>query len=276
MRLIEALPETEQKIESGELSLTAAAKAQTFIMLEKKAKRHISTEEKREIVNACTSKSTREVERELAKRNPEMAKVETVKPVGRDRFLVSFSISEETEEKMKRLKGLFAHTNPNMTIEELFEKLLELGLEKFDPLRKSARSLQRRCQRESNVRKMMSVSLADSTEDGCADVSGSAKESTRNPSPQSFSLHAHETAVHRTRYIPAESKHAVWRRNGSSGCEFVSESSEICGSQHALQIDHIEAYSRGGSHDGENLRVVCTKHNRFAWSRNLRSSMAIL
>ena len=39
MRLIQSVPEVELKIESGELSLTAAAKIQSFITLEKKKKR---------------------------------------------------------------------------------------------------------------------------------------------------------------------------------------------------------------------------------------------
>ncbi len=293
MRLIEALPETEAKIESGALSLTAAAKVQSFILLEKKQNKIYSTEEKRELVDACLKKSTREVERELAKINPDIQKIETLKPVGRDRFQISFSISEDTEVKVKKLKGLLAHTNPNMTTEELFDKLLELGLEKFDPARKADRALKRTMR--SNVTTAEQLHPCESFKSGKTAQSIKADQSLQpNQAPASAcsiveadngagypkkidrivrSLHAREMEKPqnlgardtRARSISAEVKHTVWRRNENRGCEFVSGDGKRCGSQHALQIDHVFGFARGGVHSLENLRVVCAKHNRFVW-----------
>ena len=266
MRLIEALPETEAKIESGELSLTAAAKVQSFILLEKKQNKTYSIDEKRELVDACIKKSTCKVERELAKRNPDIQKVESVKPVGRDRFHVSFSISEEIEEKMKKLKGLFAHTNPNMTTEELFERLLELGLEKFDPTRKAERSLRRA---EGQRIKQKEQAPADQTNYQKQRNEIHAHETdaaiTAHPESQDCAARSSSKLLRRSRRVPAITAKVVWLRNQNRGCEFIDEVGQRCGSQHALQLDHIEGFALGGSHQPENLRVLCAKHNRFVW-----------
>ncbi|RYZ72097.1 MAG: HNH endonuclease, partial [Proteobacteria bacterium] len=64
--------------------------------------------------------------------------------------------------------------------------------------------------------------------------------------------------------MPAKNKNQVWIRNRGLGCEFTADGKR-CGSQHALQIDHVRGFARGGRHDVENLRVLCAKHNRFEW-----------
>ncbi|RYZ78170.1 MAG: hypothetical protein EOP06_29550, partial [Proteobacteria bacterium] len=143
MELVVALPEVEKKIESGELSLTAAAKVQSFFRAEKKAKKTYTEAEKLAVVQVCLSKSTREVDRELASRNPEVSRVESVKPVGKDSFELRITISEELEAKIRKLKGLLAHSQPTSRTEELLEMLVELGLEKFDPARKAERAVLR-------------------------------------------------------------------------------------------------------------------------------------
>ncbi len=269
-------------------------------------------EEKRELVDSCLKKSTREVERELAKRNPDIQKIEMVKPIGLDRFQVSFSISEATEEKMKKLKGLFAHTNPNMTTEELFEKLIDLGLEKFDPARKASRAMRRLkeadalksnrghsaeaarsdepVQSADPVKQVHSVKPIESPEPvessqtansslllvKAADVIGSVEKADQTVQ----SLHAHEikgsqkfvVPKERARSIAAAVKHAVWRRNQDRGCEFVSDAGEACGSHQALQIDHVNGFALGGSNEVKNLRIICAKHNRFIWKAQMKAA----
>ncbi len=264
MRMIQVLPEVEAKIESGALSLTAVSKVQTFLNLEKKENRTYSIEERREILDACVSKSTREVERELAKRNPNILKIETMKPVGHDRFQVSFSISEETEVKMKKLRALFAHANPNISLEQLFEKLVELGLEKFDPARKAERTQKRV---EKNISHSSKMSFADKNSEPGKLGALTGIEDSEIDLDRSF--RAHE--MKRSRYVASSVRHQVWSRNQNQGCEFVSEMGELCGSQLALQIDHVEGFALGGSNQADNLRVLCAKHNRFLWKSQFRA-----
>lgn len=247
MELVIALPEIEEKIETGELFLTSAAKLHTFFRLEKKAKKTYGREEKLQVVEDCLSKSTRDVDRELAKRNPDVAKFEIVKPVGVDRFELKFSVSEELEANIRKLKGLLAHSHPNITTEELLGKLVELGLQKFDPVRKAERLSKRR-------------ELVSKTSAEIADIEVEAIK-------RDYQLRAHETPDEKSRYITAAVKSQVWRRNDGQGCEFQSTNGDRCGSQHALQLDHIQGFAVGGGNYVENLRVLCGKHNRFVWKQ---------
>jgi hypothetical protein len=71
-----------------------------------------------------------------------------------------------------------------------------------------------------------------------------------------------------SRYIPQSIRREVWRRNGESGCEFVSKIDGMrCGSKRLLQIDHVTPFSRGGKHEVSNLRVLCAQHNQWRYGR---------
>lgn len=75
MKLIRDVPSVEAKIESGEMSLTVAANVQSSLNLEKRSDRPYSVEDKLELVEICLNKSVLEVQREFARRNPEMEPV---------------------------------------------------------------------------------------------------------------------------------------------------------------------------------------------------------
>ncbi|RYZ74730.1 MAG: HNH endonuclease [Proteobacteria bacterium] len=79
---------------------------------------------------------------------------------------------------------------------------------------------------------------------------------------ESKPLRAHET---KSRYIPAQVRHELWQRNNGQGCEFASNDGARCGSHHALQMDHVYGFARGGDHAPENLQILCAAHNRYVW-----------
>lgn len=57
-----------------------------------------------------------------------------------------------------------------------------------------------------------------------------------------------------TRYIPTHVKAQVWRRDQGKCVN--------CGSKHAVQFDHIKAFSLGGQTNAENLRLLCRNCNQ--------------
>ena len=67
----------------------------------------------------------------------------------------------------------------------------------------------------------------------------------------------------RTRHIPVATRDQVMIRD-KQRCTFRSRSGSQCNSTHNLQIDHIKPFALGGTHDPENLRVLCAAHNRHA------------
>ena len=127
MRLMSSLPMVEGKIESGELSLSVAAKAQSCFRNAKP-----SAEDKEEIMESLLGKSARQAERELAARFPEQPKPEVVRAVSDEGTRLEFTISKACLEKLNRIKELSAHKNFVGRLDVLFEELLDLGLRKYD------------------------------------------------------------------------------------------------------------------------------------------------
>jgi 5-methylcytosine-specific restriction endonuclease McrA len=71
----------------------------------------------------------------------------------------------------------------------------------------------------------------------------------------------------RTRHIPAAIRRKVYERDRGR-CQFRSPEGRPCHTTHALQLDHIHPYARGGPSSPENLRLLCGAHNR--WREKLR------
>lgn len=70
----------------------------------------------------------------------------------------------------------------------------------------------------------------------------------------------------RSRHIPAAIKNEVQRRDNGQ-CTFVGLEGTRCGETLGLEIDHIEPYALGGSHEVKNLRLLCPAHNRLLAER---------
>lgn len=144
VRLLSDVPEVEAKLESGEMSLTVAANIQTFLYQEKRRANEYSQTAKIELIEFCATKSVLEVQREFAKRNPELEKRESVRFTSEDRLRVSHSISLDLEEKLNRIKLLWSHVDPDMSRELLLDRMAEITLDQIDPVRKAARAEKRK------------------------------------------------------------------------------------------------------------------------------------
>jgi 5-methylcytosine-specific restriction endonuclease McrA len=50
-------------------------------------------------------------------------------------------------------------------------------------------------------------------------------------------------------------------------CSYIDRHGNQCSSRRFLQIDHIHSWSLGGTHDPQNLQVMCGIHNRIKYEQ---------
>lgn len=125
MRLMRVVPEVEQKIEEGVLSVTNALKAQQAFNWESK-ERLVCLEEKRQVLEALSHASTKEADRLLAHKYPETQKPpEKIKPLAQNQNLIQFYVDDETLKQIEDLKAKYSHQMPSGKMEDLIKILIQ-------------------------------------------------------------------------------------------------------------------------------------------------------
>lgn len=129
MRLIRDVPEARESLESGRLSLSNAAKVQSFAQ----AARRLGTPvEKREVVRRVENLSQRECEQKLFELAPQALPRERERVVSANERELRLVISEELHSKLVRLKELLAHAMPEATTTELLDRLATDALARLE------------------------------------------------------------------------------------------------------------------------------------------------
>jgi len=93
-------------------------------------------------------------------------------------------------------------------------------------------------------------------------------ERKRATSPDSHRWEWKNAQDESTRHVPDEVRDEVVVRDGGQ-CTFVAPDGTRCQCKKGLQIDHINPFAVGGSHDVSNLRLLCGGHNKLAAERTM-------
>lgn len=247
MRLLKTLSEparvqAENKIESGNLSLTNLSLLHGFLKTEKKeCQKTYSQDEKMILIQSIENKPKREVERNLAAIQPAIIKKEKERVISNELTEIKFVADAALMNKLTRIKEVLAHSNPNPSYLDLVHKLADEFLERKDPIQKAKRAENR------NLTK-----------------------APRNSPPaeeQKLKITFKDANTHKTvpasRYIPSLIKHAVWNRDRGI-CTYENPQTKIkCESSFGLELDHVHPYCQGGPNTIENLRLRCKAHNQL-------------
>lgn len=233
MRLIKEIPQVEEKLEKGKISLMVASQIQSFVRRENKKRKEekkspISKSEKLELIEVLEGTSARICEKKLLERAPEIAlPKEKVRSISEEKTLVQFVADKKLMNKIERLKWLLSHQNVEGRYDQLFEKVIDMALEKLDPEKR----------RERRAKKAKKGALGES-------------------SPPALEV---ET---RNRHIPQAIRDQVWTRDRGR-CQYQAPvTGKKCESQYCLEIDHRKAYALGGGHQIENLQLLCRNHKQ--------------
>lgn len=78
-----------------------------------------------------------------------------------------------------------------------------------------------------------------------------------------------ELSAIKRKTIPADLRRQIWVGDGAK-CTFKNpQNSKICGSQYALEIDHINPVSFGGLSELNYLQLRCRTHNQWGAIKKL-------
>lgn len=120
-------PQIEAKITSGRLTLTNLVLAQTLFSKEKKAGRQMTAETKLTVLSQLENQTTRSAEKIVCGISPEMA-------ARKKELHFNLIDDDRLREKLLRLKGHYAHTQPSMNLTELLHRLCDEKLEAINKL----------------------------------------------------------------------------------------------------------------------------------------------
>lgn len=237
MRLIKELPQLEDKIESGKLSLSNISQAQSFFRESKKSQtKGLSSQSKLELLEKLENKSARDGQRLILSMSPELKLTEEkTRPVGPSHTEVRFVMTNRLQEQLEELRSLMGPLGSSMGWAEMVEVMSQLSLEKL----KEKRFGKRRSSEALKVRKPRETSSANI----------SHEKSTSKPTPTS------ELANSRNpRYVSSALRYELWMRDKGQCVK--------CGSRRNLNVDHIRPVALGGSAEVGNLRLLCFHCNQ--------------
>jgi hypothetical protein len=239
MRLLQELPELEEKINSGALTLTHLNMVRTHFRNEMKyGGKNATKEEKLELITKMEKTSKREAQVFLQSVSiaPQVLPYDEIRPVSEDKILFKFVADSSVEVDVKTLKGLLAHKCRDLSLGELFKKLCELGLQEWSP----AKELKNNRGRNKNLNKK------DINKKGISKKN--INKALHSPGPERGAQGKNQTQASVNRH--------VWQRDN---CRCT-----CCGSQFALEKDHRIPRAKGGDNGAENLRVLCRSCNQRA------------
>jgi len=278
MRAIREIPEIESKLSSGALNLTTVSQVQDFLKVEKRVLgKTVSLDEKRKIFDQIEGKSSRETERILAVRTPEVAAIRTerLRFVDDSTQQVLIRISPELTRKREWLKNRMAHSNPSPSLVEQLEALADLAIRRLGGMESASTGVNVAEGKETAEREELGVPEAREELKKCGKPKESVNSKDRGvhvdlilsaaTSLRQTSLF--ELRTSRNRYVPASLRREVWRRAGGQ-CEFrVGADKTRCTRRHQLQVDHRLPVAWGGRSELGNLQLLCSAHNRWKSDR---------
>lgn len=264
MRMLRSLPadsaaKIEKDLGSGDLCLTHLSMAQTFFRKEEKiSAEKVSAPRKIEILDQLKHKSTREAEKVIQGFSS--------LPFD-ERKEIKLLVTEVQEEKIEKLKGLLAHRNPGIEISELFDLLLDIGIETFDRSLKmevnEKKILARRKRIVGDDAKIDKEPQEDKESHGGKQSQFEkiqSKKFLKSAAPRKLDFASQfgfpQTVSRNARYIPSSMKREVWRRDRGVCVN--------CGSRYALEIEHCRPVALGGTFELSNLKLLCRSCNQRA------------
>jgi 5-methylcytosine-specific restriction endonuclease McrA len=280
MRLLVDVPEIENALQQGEITLSTLSTVQSFIQRKNSNRdgKPVSKAEKKELVLSLQGKSKRECEKALFELDPAAAlPKERERVASATQTEIRFVADDELMQKLQSIKELDSHVLSNPSYLKLFHRIADIALKELDPLSKTKRATSTTPNHTLNASKhslptskiasaLKPENVGSSNTPGTAhscdsDISHSSDSSNANHSqPMTPPAELKKTA--NPRYVPAAIRREIWKRD-QGRCAYKSPEGMRCTSRFALQIDHITPIAWDGKNEPSNLQLLCREHNRL-------------
>ena len=230
------IPETIDRLASGELSLDAACELWRTLKETAKAPEAppIVKAEKQELLTQVLNKTRKESEHVLQTWAAER-RGEAVAPKPRTYTAGVEELTEAEYAEWNRLRDLLSHKVGSRDPKAAFNWLVQVGLDKVDPVRVEARAEKRKTSKVTAVRRPKEETVRRSK--------NIAPQQSRKP-------------------LPAALKRRIWIRDDGKCQHTDPQTGRKCETTAFLDYDHIVALADGGTDQESNLRLSCASHNR--------------
>lgn len=164
------------------------------------------------------------------------------------RYRIQFDAGRALKAKLELARALSSHSNPRGDLETLFERALDAYVEQLQ---------KRRFAQVGRPR----VKVAKSEPSGNP-VADTATEATVRSVRQLERTRMRGRRSEQRAHLSHETRRSVVEEGGMR-CSFVAPNGKRCDEQAFLQFHHERAWSRRGSDEAGNLKLLCAGHNRL-------------
>ena len=192
----------------------------------------ITPENCAELIDFAHGASVREIDREVARRNPRAAARDKTTYLAEDLAEIKFAVGNSFLVKCQRAQALEAQRGAkDLGFCKVLEAALDVYLEHRDPVLKAERAEKKR-----------------------------ASRATQAQTPQTGSELCTYTVP-----LTAAQRHAVFARDNGRCTEMIGDGIR-CNSDRWVEVHHLKKVSEGGTNDPENLTILCSHHHRLRHS----------
>jgi len=171
---------------------------------------------------------------------PALARSGVTAGTGPQRYGVQFSAQEEYVQLVERAKALLSHAHSKSSLEEIHLRAMRLLVADLEKRR-----------------------FAKTTRPKRRAETGAARASQSSEATEAAQASELRGARRRGRHVPAATRRIVYERD-EARCSYVDVTGQRCRETHQLELHHLDAFARGGTHAPDNLTLRCKAHNALA------------
>ncbi len=233
-RLLREVPEIAIKIEEGSLNLSQLSQVQQAIRIrQKQESRKVQTEEKRDLLKKIENMTQNQTELILAKElNLPVITEEKERIHQNGSVTLTITFSKEQVAILEKASDLMSHTLPDHQWVDVITALAENEIQRRTQIKRERPNV-KKCEVQRTI-------------------SESKNSDKRLTSPGL------------RKAIKPNLRKTIFKNDRC--CQFKDPlTNKICGSVRFLEIDHIQPIWAGGDNSADNLRILCSQHNKFKY-----------